>query len=318
MLLEFFLLLIGVALLWLGAELLVRNSSAFATSLGISPVIVGLTVVSIGTSLPELVVSLIAAIQDSMGISIGNIIGSNIANIGLILGIGAIITPLKVQRSWVHKEVPAMIAFTILFTVFSYSGFQIGRLEGIILVILLLGFLFYLSRTSLNQMQEFKELQLAGAGPGEPVAFSRRLLYLFFSAVGAAILITGSKITVDSGQTLARHFGVSDEVVGLTLIAVGTSLPELATTIVGVLRKETDIVVGNVVGSNIFNLLMIGGVVSIIRPIPISHFLFNREFPFLLAFSILVWPIMRIRWNIHRYEGILLFVLYLVFVILIF
>ncbi len=317
MLLQFILLLMGVALLWLGAELLVRNSSAFATSLGISPVIVGLTVVSIGTSLPELVVSLIAAIQDSMGISIGNIIGSNIANIGLILGIGAIITPLKVKRSWVHKEVPAMIGFTVLFTIFSYSGFQIGRLEGIVLVLLLLGFLSYLSRTSLNQMQEFKELKLAGEGATEE-KLSRRLLYLFFSAVGAAILITGSKITVDSGQTLARHFGVSDEVVGLTLIALGTSLPELATTIVGVLRKETDIVVGNVVGSNIFNLLMIGGVVSIIRPIPISHFLFTREFPFLLGFSLLVWPIMRIRWNVHRYEGILLFVLYLVFIILVF
>ncbi len=314
MLLQFIILTAGLTLLWGGAELLIRFSSALARSLGVNPIIVGLTVVSIGTSLPELVVSLIAALQGTMGISIGNIIGSNIANIGLILGVGAVITRLEVKKSWVLKEVPLMIFFTLLFTVFAYTGFSIQPLEGGILLLFLFLFLYNLYRTSRTQMKEFQILQEAGHISEDALTAGKKLVYLTLSFLGMILLITGSKATVTAGQNIARTLGVSDTVIGLTLIAVGTSLPELATTIVGVLRKETDIVVGNVLGSNIFNLLFIGGLVPMVRPIPISHQLFLVEFPILIALSILVLPMMRFRWNLQRWEGILLLAIYIFFI----
>ncbi|MEJ2637275.1 MAG: calcium/sodium antiporter [Calditrichia bacterium] len=313
MILNFFILAFGLALLWVGAELLIKNSSKFARSLGVSPVIIGLTVVSIGTSLPEFVVSLMAAIQNTMGISIGNIIGSNIANIGLILGIGGLLSQLEVKKSWVKKEVPAMLFFTIVFIIFCRTGYIISRLEGIVLLLFLVTFLGYLSRASLLQMQDFKELQEMKGETVRHLPISKKAVLLLLSTAGIIILIIGSKITVDSGTQIARTLGVSDTVIGLTLIAVGTSLPELATTIVGVMHKETDIVVGNVVGSNIFNLLFIGGMVPLIRPIPIEQSLFSIQFPFLLGISVLLWPLMRIRWRIYRWEGILLLSTYALF-----
>ena len=314
MLIQFLILTLGLVLLWGGAELLIRFSSALARSLGINPIIVGLTVVSIGTSLPELVVSLIAALQGTMGISIGNIIGSNIANIGLILGTGAVISRLEVKKSWVLKEVPLMIFFTLLFTAFAYTGFTIQPLEGGILLIFLSIFLYNLYHISKNQMRDFKELQEAGGTNERALDLKTKLIYLSLSFLGMIFLVVGSKATVSAGQNIARALGVSDTVIGLTLIAVGTSLPELSTTIVGVLRRETDIVVGNVLGSNIFNLLFIGGLVPIIRPIPISHQLFFVEFPILIALSFLVLPMMRFRWNLQRWEGILLLAIYVYFI----
>lgn len=318
MILQILVFIVGLALLWGGAELLIRYSSALARSVGISPVIIGLTIVSIGTSLPEFVVSLTAALQNTMGISIGNIIGSNIANIGLILGIGALLSTLQVQKSWVKKEVPLMILFTLLFTLFARTSFLISRSEGLVLTSLLFLFLGYLFHNSRSEMKEFKELKELGNIDVKQLTTAKKILYLALSLAGIGLLIAGSKLTVTSGTAIARTIGVSDTVIGLTLIAVGTSLPELATTIVGVVHGETDIVVGNVVGSNIFNLLFIGGVVSIIHPIPIERQLFSVEFPYLIGLSILLWPIMRIRLNVHRWEGLFLFISYVLFVVLTF
>jgi len=312
MVLQFALLVVGLALLWAGAEMLIRYSARLARSIGVSSVIIGLTVVSIGTSLPEFVVSLMAALQNTMGISIGNIVGSNVANIALILGVGATMTTLQVKRSWVRNEVPAMIVFTLIFTLFARTSFLISRWEGIILCLFLFGFLSYLYRNYRQELKDFKELQ--EIGEVEKLPTGTKLLYLLLSVIGVVVLVIGSRITVTSGVHIARTLGVSDTVIGLTLIAVGTSLPELATTIVGILRHETDIVVGNVIGSNIFNLLFIGGVVSVIHPIPITANLFNHEFPFLVGISILLLPIMRINLNIHRWEGAFLLVSYVVFI----
>ncbi len=305
------LLILGLTVLWAGAELLIRNSSTLARSMGISPVIIGLTVISMGTSLPEFVVSFMAALQNTMGISIGNIIGSNIANIGLILGSGAFISNLEVKKSWVFKEVPAMIFFTLVFFLFANTGHIINRFEGSILVIFLFLFLYYLWRSSAQEMREFKEFR--NANSNNQISIQKKLFYLLCIFLGIVLLIGGSKATVSSGVKIARALHVSDTVIGLTLIAVGTSLPELATTIVGVLRNETDIVVGNIIGSNIFNLLFIGGVIPLIRPIPVESSLFVIEFPALLLLSVLVWPLMRVKWNVHRYEGLLLLVLYFIF-----
>jgi cation:H+ antiporter len=310
MLLQFLLLSLGLILLWGGAELLIRNSSALATALGVSPMIIGLTIVSIGTSLPEFVVSLMAAIQNTMGMSIGNIVGSNIANICLILGVGAILTNLKVKKSWVYKEVPFMIVATLIFLFFTRTGYILLRWEGLLLLLLLIVFLVYLSRASILQMQT-----LSGKKQDQrEIKVSRKFSLLLFAIIGMGILITGSKITVQSGTYLANTFGVSDTVIGLTLIALGTSLPELATTIVGALQKETDIVVGNVIGSNVFNLLFIGGTVATIKPLKIPVDFFGFEIIFLLGSSLLIWPFMRYQWNIHKLEGAILLLIYFLFI----
>ena len=298
--------------------MLVRYSSSLARSVGVSPLIVGLTVISIGTSLPEFVVSLIAATQNTMGISIGNIIGSNIANIGLILGSGALLANLKVKKSWVYKEVPIMIFATIIFIIFARTGFEINRLEGAFLFFLLLLFLAYLSRLSLSEMRDFQEIQLISGDVAAKLNNKQKILYLVFSIAGIILLVFGSKATVTSGANIAQALGVDDTVIGLTLIAVGTSLPELATTIVGVLHKETDLVVGNILGSNIFNLLFIGGLVPLVRPIPVSQSLFSVEFPYLIILSILILPVMRTKWKVHRWEGISLLIIYIVFIGMVF
>lgn len=310
MFLQFVLLSLGLILLWGGAELLIRNSSALARTFGVSPMIIGLTIVSIGTSLPEFVVSLMAALQNTMGMSIGNIVGSNIANICLILGIGAFLTNLQVQKGWVYKEVPFMIIATLVFLFFARTQYIIDRWEGLLLLFLLLLFLIYLSRASVLQMQDFfDKKQNIGK-----IRTSRKSIYLLLTLIGMGILITGSKITISSGMVLARTFGVSDIVIGLTLIALGTSLPELATTIIGAIRKETDIVVGNIIGSNIFNLLFIGGTIATIKPFQIPSDFFGFEIIFLLGASLLIWPFMRFQWNVHRIEGAVLLIIYFLFI----
>lgn len=308
-------LTIGLFFLWGGAELLIRNGARLARIIGISPIVIGLTVISVGTSLPEFVVSFLAALKDTMGISIGNIIGSNIANIGLILGVGAILTTLNVEREWIKMEVPLMILFTIIFSIFARTGYIVQRWEGIILVVFLTLFLIYLFRSS---GEGGIPLEIEGETASEPASPGVKLRLLVLALAGAGILILGSKMTVDSARIIARAFGVSEAVIGLSLIALGTSLPELATTVVGIIRKENDLVVGNIIGSNIFNLLFIGGVVSIIRPIDIDVQLFRIEFPFLLAVSILLWPLMYIGLNLKRMEGFLLLALYVIFISLIY
>ncbi len=312
-------LIVGLFFLWWGADLMVKNASRFASALGVSPVLIGLSIVSVGTSTPELVVSIVAAVQKSAGISVGNIIGSNIANIGLILGIGAMITPLKVKASWIRREVPYMILVTTIFAVEAFRGYELTRLDGSVLILLLILFVVYLGRYALKEMSDFKELQeelhLNGNNP-KYVTTWKKLGYLLLSLVGLVILIVGSDWTVSSGKIIARQMGVSDMVIGLTIIAVGTSLPELATTIVGTLRGETDLVVGNVIGSNIFNLVLIGGIVSVIQPIPLEPGLININLPFLMVLSVLLLPLMRIRYNINRLEGFFLVAAYALFLYL--
>lgn len=315
MVIQWLLLTLGLFFLWGGAELLIRNGARLARILGISPIVIGLTVISVGTSLPEFVVSFIAALKNTMGISIGNIIGSNIANVGLILGTGAILTTLKVEREWIKMEVPLMILFTIIFSIFARTGYLIQRWEGIILVIFLVLFLIYLFKSS---GEAGIPMELEEEAPPAAASVGLKIKLAFLTLLGAGILISGSKMTVDAAQQIARAFGISEAVIGLSLIALGTSLPELATTVVGIIRKENDLVVGNIIGSNVFNLLFIGGVVSIIRPIDIDVNLFRIEFPFLLAVSILLWPLMYIGLNLKRLEGVLLLILYFVFIGLIY
>ncbi len=313
MLVELIRFVVGIIGLWAGAELLVRYASRLARSFGVSPVIIGLTVVSMGTSAPELVVSLVAAVHHNTDIALGNIVGSNIANIGLILGVGALICPIDVQKNWVHREVPFMIFVTVVFIALGFWGQSLGPPDGAVLLLLLVGFLLYLGKNSLKEMSTFREAQQELGHP-DRTDLKQRLLYLALSLLGLAVLLGGSELTVGAGKTIARQLGISDMIIGLTMIAVGTSLPELATTVVGAYRKEMDLVVGNVIGSNVFNLLLIGGLVALVEPMHFSRGMFRHEMPVLLGLSVVVWPTMRFRWNVQRYEGLLFLLIYAWFV----
>ena len=311
MILLFSIFIVGLVLLWVGAELMIRNASRIAESLGVSPVVIGLTIVSLGTSAPELVVSIVAAIEQNSGISIGNIVGSNIANIGLILGIGAILYPMQIKKTWVQREVPFMIFATIVFIILSYLGYRLSAIDGLINLALMSMFLYYLAHSSAKEMSDFRKSN-SESDQKESVG-GRKIILFVLALVGAGILILGSELTVRSGKNIAEHFGVSDLIIGLTLVAVGTSLPELATTIIGAIRKETDLIVGNIIGSNIFNLLLIGGIVPIVRSIEIDRALFTIQFPILLGLSILILPMMRINLNLKKFEGIVLIAIYITF-----
>jgi len=317
---DFLILAFGLFLLWGGAEYMVKYASLLAQSMGISPLIVGLTVVSLGTSFPELLVSTMAAFQEKPGISIGNIIGSNIANIGLILGVGAIIFPLEIKANWVRREVPFMIIVTAIFIAMAYGDSQISQIEGVVLIALLIVFVLYLAKYTLREMNEFQELLELRERAGETIDAPDRVQrwkYLGMALVGTIILLVGSQITVDSATKLARTLGVAESTIGLTLIAFGTSLPELATTIVSALRKEVDLAVGNVIGSNIFNLTLVGGAAALISPLPAlsDGVAISIEFALLASLSLIIWPMMRWRWNIQRVEGMALLIFYLCFII---
>lgn len=313
---DLFLLIIGLGLLWGGAEMLVNYASRLARGMGISPIILGLTVVSVGTSIPELMVSSVAAYQGNTGIAIGNIIGSNIANLGLILGVAAVMTPLAIQSSWVKREVPYMIAVTVVFAACGYSGDRLTWPEGLLLLGLMFLFLGYLGRSTVREMSDFRKLA-NGNGAIQPSAL-RKWAYFLLSLVGIVILLAGSKVTVDSGIRLASQLGVSESTIGLTLIALGTSLPELATTVVSVMRRSVDLAVGNVIGSNIFNITLIGGVASLIHTVPLAGQgrILEVEFPLLIALSLLIWPLMFARLNFQKWQGLVLIAAYCLFIFL--
>ena len=311
LLIQLALLAVGLYLLWGGAELLVKYSVQVASSFGISPLIIGLTVVSIGTSLPELFVSTVAAIENEIGISIGNILGSNIANLGLILGLGALIYPLPVQKTWLRREVPFMILVTLVFVGCAITGFQIGWAEGVLLLLLFALFVSYILRYSLREMAEFEELQKAHS---DAKSQSPRVVHWLLIAVGIAILVGGSKLTVFAAVRLAEKLDVNNTIIGLTLIALGTSLPELATTLVSAAKKEVDLAIGNIIGSNIFNLVLVGGITAFIRPVEVDHTMLFLEIPILVFITLIVWPIMRTDWRIIRGEGFSLLLVYILFI----
>lgn len=312
-LLQLGILTLGLVLLWGGAELLVRFSVHAAASLGISPMIIGLTVVSVGTSLPELFVSSTAAFQDESGIAIGNILGSNIANLGLILGIAALIRAMPVRRSWVTREVPFMMIVTLLFAAFALTGLQVDRIEGVVLLVIFAAFLVYLVRHSLREMAEFREVQeLAQAAPPR----GRMPFYLLMIVLGIAILSVGANQTVTAAVRLAAMLNVTNTVVGLTVIALGTSLPELATTIISAVRREEELAIGNIVGSNIANLALIGGVTALVRPMTMSEAILFPEMAMVVFITLLAWPFMRTDWRLIRGEGLALLAVYLLFIFL--
>ncbi|MBU2494052.1 MAG: calcium/sodium antiporter [Bacteroidetes bacterium] len=302
-----FYLVIGLVLLVGGAEGLIRGGSSLALSFGVSPLIIGLTLVAFGTSSPELVVSIKAAVEGNADISLGNVIGSNIANIGLILGIAVLIQPVAVRLQIVKKEIPIMIGFTLLFFVVLLLINVINIFIGIFFLLLLLiytSYGIYISR---------KEEKSVSA---EEMHVGKRLntwLALLLALGGLAFLAFGADLFLKGAVELAKRMGVSDIVIGLTIVAVGTSLPELFTTVYAAIKKEADIALGNVVGSNIFNILGIIGVASVVNPIQTSSIKLI-DLSMMLIFSIAVFVVSKTGLKIQRTEGIILLSVYLAYV----
>jgi cation:H+ antiporter len=308
----FLLLLAGLVLLVIGAEFLVKGSSRLAAMLRIPPLIIGLTVVAYGTSMPEMTVSVMSALSpEGADIAIGNVVGSNICNVLLILGLSSLIAPLAVSKQMIRSDVPIMIGVSLLLLMFSLDG-QLGKVDSLILLIGGITYtlsLIYQSSKQKVEQDEFTE-EYGTAEPATPLAWLRNAAYIIG---GLVLLVLGSRWLVDSAITIAEYFNVSKLIVGLTIVAVGTSLPELFTSVIASMRGETEIAVGNVLGSNIFNILVVLGVSGLIAPsgINVSQEVSNFDAPVMIAVAFACLPIFYSGKRIERWEG-LLFLFYYV------
>jgi cation:H+ antiporter len=298
----------GLIMLFAGAEGLIRGSSSLALRIGITPLVVGLTVVAFGTSSPELVVSLKAALEGNGDISLGNIIGSNIANIALILGISALIKPMKVQAQVVRREIPIMIFVTLLLMLFLLDN-EIGIIEGIVFFI---GILLYsvvsVILAKKEKSREVKDEFIEGV-VHKPLKIWIAILFIFF---GLVLLVYGSNLFLEASVEIAKIFGMSQAVIGLTIIAVGTSLPELVTSAVAAYKNESDIAIGNVVGSNVFNILFILGITAIIIPVS-ARGITSIDIIIMLLTAIVILPMAWSKFTLNRSEGAFLLIGYVVY-----
>jgi cation:H+ antiporter len=297
----------GLVVLVAGAELLVRGASRLATALGISPLIVGLTVVAFGTSSPELAVSLQSAFNGQPDLAIGNVVGSNILNVLLILGLSALIVPLVVAQQLVRLDVPIMIGASLLVWGLALDS-GIERWEGLLLVVLMVGYVVFLVRQSLQEKQSAVRAEYEQEYGGNNGRGGRQVgVNLMLVAVGLAMLVLGSRFFVQGASDLARLLGLSDLVIGLTIVALGTSLPEVAASVMAALKGERDIAVGNVVGSNIFNLFFVLALTALFSSngVPVSASALSLDLPFMVAVAFACLPIFLTRNLISRWEGAL-------------
>lgn len=317
MFLTIILLVAGFLLLIKGADLLVDGSSSIAKKFGISDLIIGLTIVAFGTSAPELVVNVVSASQGNSDIAIGNILGSNIANILLILGITAIVAPIAVQRSTVWREIPFALLAVLMLGIMAndvfIDGMQysiISKSDGLVLLGFFVVFLYYIFGSARKNIQEY------GDDDNNTKQFG--VMKSVFLIIGGLIgLVLGGKWVVDSAVALATLWGMSEAVIGLTVVAIGTSLPELATSVVAAIKGKTDIAIGNVVGSNIFNVFWILGLTSFIIPLPFSVSSNIDIFANIAAtFLLFLWMFVGKKHRIERWQGIVFVVLYLAYLMI--
>lgn len=310
----FVFLILGFVILIVGAEFLVRGASRLAAAMGISPLVIGLTVVAFGTSAPELAVSAVSSLSGQGGIALGNVIGSNIANILLILGLTAVIAPLAVQRQVIRFDLPVMIGASLLMLFFAWDG-NISRWEGLILFAGVVCYTVYLIMQSRREHQA--ALKLEETYVAVTLSAHQTFRNLFFAVSGLGMLLLGSRLLVDSAVTIATAFGVSELLIGLTIVAVGTSLPEIATSIVATMRGERDIAVGNAIGSNIFNILCVLGITALLSGggfhVPNEALIF--DIPIMIAVALLCLPIFFSKMEISRWEGFLFLFYYAAYTI---
>ena len=307
------LFILGLGILYLGADWLIDGSSEVARKFGIRPLIIGLTIVALGTSIPEFLLNLFAVAAGEDGLAIGNIIGSNIANIALILGISALLMPLSFGGSALKKEYPMMLAVTGLFYLLSADG-VISRMDGAVLMGGLVAFLVFVirdaSQTPPARTAEPEEDPLFVPHSGlkkwlhdeKTGPFMRILLIV----AGMAALAIGARLMVDSSIAIAEFLGISPVIIGLTIVAVGTSLPELAASLMASFKNESDLSVGNILGSNLLNILFVIGLVAMIQPMEVESDTLRFHMPAMVAFSLLLWPLARRNNELSRTGGLIL------------
>jgi cation:H+ antiporter len=294
----------GLGALILGAELLVRGASRLAVAIGISPLVTGLTVVAFGTSTPELAVSARAALGGHADIALGNVVGSNIFNVLFILGVSALITPLVVSQQLVRLDVPIMIGVSVLLLILGLDG-TLTRPDGVLLFAGIVAYTLFAVRQARREAAEVIAEYAKEYGRAADRAIRPIVLQAVWIVLGLGLLVAGARWLVDGAVALASHLGISDLIIGLTIVAAGTSLPEVATSIIAAIRGERDIAVGNVVGSNIYNILAIAGLSSVLAPagIPITPAVLGFDIPVMTAVAIACLPIFFSDHCVARWEG---------------
>jgi cation:H+ antiporter len=310
--------LVGFVLLYFGAEWLVKGSSSLARSLGITPIVIGLTVVAFGTSAPELVVSVISSIQAKSMIAVGNVVGSNICNIALVLGLSAVFNPIKSDPSVVKRDIPIMLAISLYLLLLSYNS-NLGRIEGTTLFAGVIVYTCFNYSLAKKESAGAADIESELEGIGFIASRSKQILLI---VIGIAGVVGGAQIVVDNAVKIMTFLGVSEKFIGLTIVAFGTSLPELATSVVAAMRGEMDISIGNLVGSNVFNIMSVLGVASMVRPISIPGGFIESglwiDYLVMMFTSFLPWLMMRKDFTVNRRNGVVLlacYVGYLVYLI---
>ena len=296
-------IIIGFGLLVWGAERFVHGAAAIARNFGVAPLIIGLTVVGIGTSAPEILISIIAASQGNPALAVGNALGSNITNIALVLGITAIVMPLTVKSETLRREYPIMFIVMLVALMLVMDG-HLGQIDGLILISGLFVMLYWMIQQGRKQKRDPMEKEFEQEIP--KISSQKAFLWL---AIGLILLIVSSRGLVWGSVNIAKAAGISDLVIGLTIVAIGTSLPELAASIMSALKKEHDIAIGNIIGSNMFNLLVVFGIPGLISPHVIDSSILERDFPFMIGLSIALFITaygFKGEGRINRFEGGLL------------
>lgn len=298
----------GLLLLYFGAEALVRGSASLGLRLGLSPLVVGLTIVAFGTSAPELAVSLNAAFIGQTDVSVGNVIGSNIANIGLILGLSVIVQPIHIDIKLIRIDIPIMIGASVLLCVLMLDS-VLTRLDGWLFITGIIAFTGF----NVRKARQTKAATYEDFEPGIPVTHKSLLLDATFILAGLLMLTIGGGLLVDGAVHFARIAGVSEAVISLTIIAIGTSLPELATSILAAAKKMSDLAVGNIVGSNIFNIFAVLGASSLLSPLPMGNITWI-DTGVMMIFAIAILPLARTGFILRRWEGALFLLGYVTYI----
>jgi len=314
MLLNITILIVGLFFLIMGGDFLVRGASKIALRIHISPLVVGLTIVAFGTSAPELLISVNAALNGSPDIAMGNVVGSNICNLALVLGITAILSDMKVQQASIKVDWPMAMGSSLLlyFLLFDHA---LGKIEGAVFVTILVIYIIIIIRKSRKETKRIRDVEKDIELPSLPSGkLGKDILFI---AAGCAGLYFGAEWFVGAAQELASALGISDRVIGLTIVALGTSLPELVTAVVASLKKETDLALGNLMGSNIFNILSILGITSLITDVHVSEEILKVDMLWMLGLTFAIMPLMVTKGKIERIEGIFLVSIYIIYISLV-
>ena len=309
MIVQILFILLGFVLLIKGADILVNGSSAIAKKMRISEIVIGLTIVSIGTSMPELFVSTTSALQGASDISVGNVIGSNICNLLLILGLSSVIHPVKFQKQTKLIENPMSIILTLIFLVMCNINRDISRIEGVILLVFFIAFLIYtivMGKKSKNEA--ILEISLEDA---KKISVVKNLILIILGIAGLKI---GGDLVVENAKLIATALNISEKIIGLTIVAIGTSLPELVTSVTAAIKGDSDIAIGNIVGSNLFNMLLIIGVSAVITPIKYNiSYNFDLLILFIAMILMLIFPFIKPKDELSRKNGLILVMLYILY-----